>query len=77
MDVIADFVRGVLPEDNLVAGLNLLYLAIDVCIDNYMIHWRVDENHDKFKFCGKPYYQDTSGRVPVLYKSIWYLPFDG
>lgn len=48
MDAIANFVRGVLPEDNLapashyevqkiVAGLGLRYQVINVCIDNCMI----------------------------------------
>ena len=49
VDVIDDFVRGILPENNLapgsyfevqklVVGLGLLYQVIDVCIDNCMIY---------------------------------------
>ena len=85
VDAIADFVKDVLPEDNLapgsyyevqklVAGLGLPYQVIDVCIDNCMIYWRADENRENCKFCQKPRYQDTSGRVPVPYKRMWYLP---
>ncbi|CAG7863763.1 unnamed protein product [Brassica rapa] len=85
VDAIADFVKGVLPEDNLapdsyyeiqklVTGLNLPYEVIYVCIDNCMIYWRDDENRDSCKFCGKPRYQDMSGRVPVPYKRMSYLP---
>ncbi|WZZ52503.1 hypothetical protein YC2023_052610 [Brassica napus] len=54
VDAIADFVKGILSEDNvalgsyyevqkLVAGLGLSYQVIDVCSDNYMIYWRADE----------------------------------
>ncbi|XP_013624132.1 PREDICTED: uncharacterized protein LOC106330138 [Brassica oleracea var. oleracea] len=85
VDAIADFVKDVLPEDNLapgsyyevqklVAGLGLPYQVIDVCIDNCMIYWRADENRERCKFCRKPRYQDTTGRVPVPYKRMWYLP---
>ena len=85
VDAIADFVRDVLHEDNLasgsyyevqklVAGLGLPYQVIDVCIDNCMIYWREDENRKKCKFCQKPRFQETSGRVPVPYKRMWYLP---
>ena len=49
VDAIADFVRGVMQEDNIasgsyyevqkiVAGFNLPYEVIDVCIDNCMIY---------------------------------------
>jgi len=83
VDAIADFVKDVLPEDNLapgsyyevqklVAGLGLPYQVIDVCIDNCMIYWRADENRERCKFCRKPRYQDTTGRVPVPYKRMWY-----
>lgn len=79
VDAITDFVRDVLPEDNLapgsyyevqklVAGLGLPYQVIDVCIDNCMIYWREDENIKICKFCQKPRFQETSGRVPVPYK---------
>ncbi|XP_056858427.1 uncharacterized protein LOC130507800, partial [Raphanus sativus] len=85
VDAIADFVKGVLPEDNvapgsyyevqkLVAGLGLSYQVIDVCRDNCMIYWRADEQLDACKFCGKARYKDTGGRVPVPYKRMWYLP---
>ena len=85
VDAIADFVKGILPEDNvapgsyyevqkLVAGLGLSYQVIDVCRDNCMIYWRADEQRVSCKFCGKPRYKDTSGRVPVPYKRMWYLP---
>lgn len=85
VDAIADFVRDILPEDNLspasyyevqklVAGLGLPYQVIDVCIDNCMIYWREDENRKSCRFCRKPRYQETSGRVPVPYKRMWYLP---
>ena len=85
VDAIADFVKDILPEDNvapgsyyevqkLVAGLGLSYQVIDVCSDNCMIYWRADEQRVTCKFCGKPRYKDTSGRVPVPYKRMWYLP---
>ncbi|WZY87210.1 hypothetical protein YC2023_033594 [Brassica napus] len=85
VDAIADFVRDVLPEDNLapgsyyevqklVAGLGLPYQVIDVCIDNCMIYWRENENRKKCRFCQKPRFQETSGRVPFPYKRMWYLP---
>ena len=85
VDAIADFVRDVLPEDNLapgsyyevqklVDGLGLPYQVIDVCIDNCMIYWRTNENRQKCKFCQKPRFRETGGRVPVPYKRMWYLP---
>ena len=85
MDAITDFVKGILPEDNLapgsyyevqklVAGLQLPYEVIDVCIDNCMIYWRADETRNVCKFCGKPRYQETRGRVPIPFKRMWYLP---
>ncbi|CAA7017316.1 unnamed protein product [Microthlaspi erraticum] len=58
----------------LVGGIGLPYQMIDVCIDNCMIYWRKDENRLKCRFCHKPRYQETSGRVPVPYKRMWYLP---
>ncbi|XP_056864276.1 uncharacterized protein LOC130511354 [Raphanus sativus] len=85
MDAITDFVKGILPEDNvapgsyyevqkLVAGLQLPYEVIDVCIDNCMIYWRADETRNECKFCGKPRFQETRGRVPIPFKRMWYLP---
>ncbi|XP_024010229.1 uncharacterized protein LOC112085259 [Eutrema salsugineum] len=85
VDAIADFVKDILPEDNispvsyyeiqkLVSGLGLPYEMIDVCIDNCMIFWRNNEHRLKYKFCHKPRYQETSSRVPVPHKRIWYLP---
>ena len=85
VDAIADFVKGVLPEDNLapdsyykiqklVAGLCLPYQVKNVCIENGMIYLRADENIDICKFCGKPRYQNTRGRVPVPFKKMRYLP---
>ncbi|WZZ75342.1 hypothetical protein YC2023_086712 [Brassica napus] len=85
VDAIADFVKGILPEDNvasgsyyevqkLVAGFGLSYQVIDVCSDNCMIYWRADEHRVTYKFCGKARYKDTSGRVPVPFKRMWYLP---
>ncbi|XP_056864315.1 uncharacterized protein LOC130511377 [Raphanus sativus] len=85
VDAIANFVKGILPEDNvapgsyyevqkLVAGVGLSYQVIDVCSDNCMIYWRADDQRTTCKFCGKPRYKDTSGRVPVPYKRMWYLP---
>lgn len=53
--------------------LGLYYQVIHVCIDNYMIYWRADENQKKCNFCQKPLYQDTSRRVQVPYKRMWYL----
>lgn len=54
VDVIDDFVRGILHENNLapgsyevqklVVGIGLLYQVIDVCIS--MIYWRTDENRE-------------------------------
>ncbi|XP_010518611.1 PREDICTED: uncharacterized protein LOC104793884 [Camelina sativa] len=85
VDAITDFVKDILPEDNhfpgtyyeiqkLVAGLGLPYQMIDVCEDNCMIYWREDEDRTRCRFCQKPRYQETSGRVPVPYKRMWYLP---
>ena len=85
VDAIEDFVRDVLPKDNLapgsyyevqklVPGIGLPYQVIDICIINCMIYRRADENRKKCKFCDKPRYQETSGRVPVPYKRMWYLP---
>ena len=85
VDAIADFVKGVLPEDNLapgsyyevqklVVGLCLPYQVIYLCIDNCMIYRRTDKNRDRCKFCGKPRYQDMRERVPVPFKRMWYLP---
>jgi len=39
-----------------------------------MIYWRQDENRKRCRLCRKPRYQETSGRVPVPYKRMWYLP---
>ena len=85
VDAIADFVKDILPEDNLapasyyeveklVAGLGLPYQMIDVCIDNCMIYWREDEGRTTCRFCRKPRYKETGGRVSVPYKRMWYLP---
>ena len=85
MDAITDFVKGILPEDNLapgsyyevqklVAGHQLPYEVIDVCTDNCMIYWRADETRNVCKFCGKPRYQEIRGRVPIPFKRMWYLP---
>ncbi|XP_024014993.1 uncharacterized protein LOC112088874 [Eutrema salsugineum] len=85
VDVIADFVKDILPEDNLapasyyaienlVSGLGLPYQMIDVCIDNCMIYWNSDANYLAYRFCGKPRYQNTGGRVRVPFKRMWYLP---
>ncbi|XP_010445863.1 PREDICTED: uncharacterized protein LOC104728603 [Camelina sativa] len=85
VDEITDFVKEILPENNLslcsyyevqklVVGLGLPYQVIDVCSDNYMIYWREDEGRTSCRFCRKPRYQDTSGRVPIPYKRMWYLP---
>ena len=85
VDAITDFVKGILPEDNLapgsyyevqklVAGLQLPYEVIDVCIDNCMIYWGADKERDNCKFCRKPRYQETRGRVPIPFKRMWYLP---
>ncbi|CAE6201306.1 unnamed protein product [Arabidopsis arenosa] len=82
VDAITDFVKEILPEDNLspasyyevqklVAGLGLPYQVIDVCSDNCMIYWREDEGRTSCRFCRKPRYQDTSGRVPIPYKRMW------
>jgi len=65
VDAITDFVKDLLPEDNLapgtyyevqklVAGLGLPYLVIDVCIDNCMLFWREDSDRLTCKFCRKP-----------------------
>ncbi|WZZ25915.1 hypothetical protein YC2023_009316 [Brassica napus] len=39
-----------------------------------MIYWRADETRNVCKFCGKPRYQETRGRVPIPFKRMWYLP---
>ncbi|XP_023644517.1 uncharacterized protein LOC111832431 [Capsella rubella] len=85
VDAITDFVKDILPEDNkfpgtyyeiqkFVAGPGLPYQMIDVCENNCMIFWREDKNRTSCRFCHKPRYQDTCGRVPVPYKRMWYLP---
>jgi len=85
VDAITDFVKDLSPEDNLapgtyyevqklVAGLGLPYQVIDVCIDNCMLFWREDSDRLTCKFCRKPRYRETSGRVPIPYKRMWYLP---
>ncbi|KAL1224614.1 hypothetical protein V5N11_000943 [Cardamine amara subsp. amara] len=85
VDAITDWAKDLLPEDNLlptsyyeiqklVSGLGLPYKVIDVCIDNCMLYWSENENHKSCQFCGKPCYQETSGRVPIPYKRMWYLP---
>ncbi|KAL1224623.1 hypothetical protein V5N11_000952 [Cardamine amara subsp. amara] len=85
VDAITDWVKDLLPEDNLlpasyyevqklVAGLGLPYKVIDVCIDNCMVYWREDENRKSCRFYRKPQYQETSGKVPIPYKRMWYLP---
>ena len=73
VNAITDFVKDLLPEDNLasgtyyevqklVAGLGLLYQVIDVCIDNCMLFWREDSDRLTYKFYRKPGYRETSGR---------------
>ena len=85
VDAWADFVKEILPEDNispgsyvenekLVSGLGLPYQMIDVCIDNCTIYWQSDAEYLACRFCGKPRFQDTSGRIRVPYKRMWYLP---
>ncbi|KAL1222030.1 hypothetical protein V5N11_025489 [Cardamine amara subsp. amara] len=85
VDTITEWAKDLLPEDNLlpasyyegqklVAGLGLPYKMIDMCIDNCMLYWREDENRNSCRFCRKPRYQETSGRVPIPYKRMWYLP---
>ncbi|XP_013607775.1 PREDICTED: uncharacterized protein LOC106314453 [Brassica oleracea var. oleracea] len=83
VDAIADFVKDILPEDNLspatyyeihVSGLGLPYQMIDVCIDNCMIYWRRDVVRTSCRFCGKPRFQETRGKSKIPYKIMWYLP---
>ncbi|CAA7029818.1 unnamed protein product [Microthlaspi erraticum] len=85
VDGFADFVNEILPEDNLapttfsaveklVSGLGLPYQMIDVCIDNCMIYWKEDAKFLACRFCGKPRFQNTGGRVRVAFKRMWYLP---
>ncbi|KAL1194835.1 hypothetical protein V5N11_011150 [Cardamine amara subsp. amara] len=85
VDAITEWAKDLLPEDNLlpasyyevqklVAGIGLPYKVIDVCIDNCMLYWREDENRNRCRFCRKLRYQETSGRVPIPYKRMWYLP---
>ncbi|CAA7018778.1 unnamed protein product [Microthlaspi erraticum] len=85
VDRLSDWARRMLPEDNLlaasyyevqklVAGLGLPYQMIDVCVDNCMIFWREDKNRSTCRFCRKPRYQETEGRVCIPYKRMWYLP---
>ncbi|KAL0668456.1 hypothetical protein Bca4012_031160 [Brassica carinata] len=73
VDAIADFVKGILPEDNvapgsyyevqkLVAGLGLSCRVIDVCGQPHDL-LEADEQWVTCKFCGKPRYKDTSGRI--------------
>ncbi|CAA7049001.1 unnamed protein product [Microthlaspi erraticum] len=85
VDAWADYINDYMPEDNLhppsyyaveklVSGLGMPYQMIDVCIDNCMIYWREDAHRLVCKFCRKPRFQETSGRVPIPYKRMWYLP---
>ncbi|XP_024013103.1 uncharacterized protein LOC112087314 [Eutrema salsugineum] len=85
VDAIADFVKDILPENNLapasyyeieklVRGLGLPYQMIDVCIDNCMLYWRETVDRSTCYFCRKPRYKDTWGRVRVPQKRMWYLP---
>ena len=85
MDSWAQLINEYLPEGNLaadnfyeiqklVAGLGLPSEMIDVCIDNRMIYWKDDEKLTECRFCQKPRYQETTGRNPVPYKRMWYLP---
>ncbi|XP_024009926.1 uncharacterized protein LOC112085133 [Eutrema salsugineum] len=85
VDAIADFVKDILPENNLapasyyeieklVCGLGLPYQMIDVCIDNCMLYWRETVDRSTCYFCRKPWYKDTWGRVRVPHKRMWYLP---
>ncbi|XP_010473884.1 PREDICTED: uncharacterized protein LOC104753311 [Camelina sativa] len=85
VDAWADFVKDILPEDNispasyneiekLVSGLGLPYQMIDVCIENCMIYWQSDAEYLACRFCGKPRFQNTSGRSRVAFKHMWYLP---
>ena len=85
MDSWAQLINEYLPEGNLaadnfyeiqklVAGLGLPSEMIDVCIDNCMIYWKDDEKLTECRFCQKPRYQETTGRNPVPYKRMWYLP---
>ncbi|CAN6829086.1 unnamed protein product [Brassica oleracea] len=39
-----------------------------------MIYWRADETRNVCKFCGKPRYHETRGRVLIPFKRMWYLP---
>lgn len=39
-----------------------------------MIYWSVDASRVTCRYCGKPRFQETSGRVQVSYKRMWYLP---
>jgi len=85
VDAITDFMKEILLEHNLspasyyevqklIAGLGLRYQVIDVCSDNCLIYWREDEGRTSCRFYRKPRYHDTSGRVPIPYKRMWYLP---
>ncbi|XP_048622627.1 uncharacterized protein LOC125591810 [Brassica napus] len=85
MDSWAQLINEYLPEGNLaadnfyeiqklVAGLGLPSEMIDVCVDNCMIYWKDDEKLTECRFCQKPRYQETTGRNPVPYKRMWYLP---
>ncbi|CAA7021013.1 unnamed protein product [Microthlaspi erraticum] len=85
VDRMCSYVKRLLRDDNsfpasyyeiqkLVAGLGLPYQMIDVCIDNCMIYWREDSDRTTCRFCGKLRFKETSGRVPIPHKRIWYLP---
>ncbi|XP_020878682.1 uncharacterized protein LOC110227712 isoform X2 [Arabidopsis lyrata subsp. lyrata] len=85
MDSWAELISEILPEDNLaaesyyeiqklVSSLGLPSEMIDVCIDNYMIFWKNDDQLQECRFCGKPRYKPSTGRTKVPYHRMWYLP---
>lgn len=83
--MIADFVKEYLPDDNmsptlyygkekLIFDLGLAYQMIDMFIDNCMVYWKEYTNYLACRFCRKPQFQVTRGRVRVSYKRKWYFP---
>jgi len=72
MDSWVELINDILPEDNLAP--ESYYEMIDVCIDNCMIFWKEDDQLQECRFCGKPRYKLSSGRIKISYQRMWYLP---
>ncbi|XP_043815326.1 uncharacterized protein LOC122724434 [Manihot esculenta] len=89
-DQIIEFVKEVLPEDNvlpdnfyktkkLIEGLGLPVEKIDCCRNNCMIYWSGDGELQECKFCQLPRYKRTVNSltkqvVQKPYKKMYYFP---